>query len=168
MKESEASQVVAVIAAAYPNARLSERTCQVYETMLADLEFGTAQRALARLLATAKFPPTIAEIRSTAVEMTRGPRRTGIEAWGDVVAAAETCRPKGPGFTPTFEDSDVAAVVKSLGWHQLCFGDESAEASNRARFVEAYDIVSRQRWSEAVTGDSARALSDRTAGRLTR
>lgn len=48
---------------AFPNAKTSEATSQVYETMLADLDAGLARRAVTRLIGTSKFLPTISEIR---------------------------------------------------------------------------------------------------------
>lgn len=166
MLESEVAKLVAALVAAYPNARVTERTCQVYEAMLTDLDFGAAQMASARLIATTRFLPTIAEIRAAVVDMTLGPRRTGIEAWGDVVAEIGRLKRAGPSAKPQFDDEDVAAVVKSLGWHQLCFGD--SEASDRARFVEAYEIASKQRRLEIVCGRATPALAGVVAGRLKR
>jgi hypothetical protein len=98
--------------------------------------------------------------------MTLGPRRTGIEAWGDVVAEIARGLRQGPSVTPTFADPDVAAVVQSLGWHQLCFGDEDAGASNRARFVEAYEIASKQKRADAVSGPALAALTSGVSRRL--
>jgi hypothetical protein len=56
---------------AFPAAKTTESTSQVYETMLADLDWVVAQRAVTQLIATSRFLPSIAEIREVCATMTR-------------------------------------------------------------------------------------------------
>lgn len=74
MKKSEAAELVMMILAAYPNAKTSSSTSQVYETMLADLDPKTARQAVTALIATSKFVPTIAEIREACAAIVQAKR----------------------------------------------------------------------------------------------
>ncbi len=149
MKQSEVADLVAVIAAAFPNQRPTERTCQVYESLLVDLDFATTQRAVARLLATSKFMPTIAEIRAAVVEVQHGARRLGGEAWGDV---NEAVRRVGRNGVPEFSDPITAECVRQLGWLSLC--NSTNDVADRARFVELYDGLATRRRADEVAGAS--------------
>lgn len=138
MKKSEVAELVMMILAAYPNARTTASTSQVYETMLADLEADRARAAVHRLIASSRFMPTVAEIRAAATELEHGAVRSGADAWLDVV---EQIRREGYCGVPRFADPVVAALVQRWGWRALCFGDG---VSDRARFIEAYDALTQR------------------------
>lgn len=142
MKPSEAAKAVGVLQAAYPSARWSNETVQVYESLLVDLDFDLVTKAIARHICTSKFLPTIAEIRDAAADVALGPTRNGVDAWGDVGMAI---RRVGSYGMPKFEDPIVAECVRIMGWRNLCLGD-SPEAADRARFCELYaDLQKKQR-----------------------
>jgi hypothetical protein len=134
MTRSEVAKLVAVLCCAYPNAKISADTSTVYENMLADLEVGLANAAVKRLLATAKWIPTIAEIRSAVLEAQHGASRPGGDAWGDVLQAVHRF---GMYREPVFTDSTVTRCVKQLGWTEICQSEN--QQADRARFIELYD-----------------------------
>lgn len=149
MTRGEAAELVAILASAYHNARPTEQTLLVYERMLGDLDFQTAQGAIAKLMVSSKFFPSIAEIRAAAVEVTSGEKRLGGEAWGDVTMAI---RQVGSYGEPTFKDPDVAHSVRMMGWKSLCLSTN--ETADRARFIELYEGVSKRSRKQAVEGQS--------------
>jgi len=63
MKHSEAAELVLMMLAAFPSAKVTDSTSQVYEGMLADIDVAVARRAVHKLIATSKWFPTVAEIR---------------------------------------------------------------------------------------------------------
>jgi hypothetical protein len=136
MTASEVSKLVAVLIASFPHAKVNAGTSQAYEAMLADLDYETANGAVAALVATSRYLPTIAEIREAALTATQGPKRSGVDAWGEVRAAVGRY---GMNRTPVFEDSVTAHVMSRLGWREFCQSDSSEMPSWRARFVELYD-----------------------------
>lgn len=161
MTPAEASRVVLVLQAAYPGARMTDLTAELYENLLGDLEAEIAHRAVARLVCTSKFLPTIAEIRDAAADVSVGAARSGLEAWGDVVMAI---RREGSYGVPTFEDPHVAECVRILGWRTLCLGD-SPEAVDRARFAELYsDLQRRER--QRIVSEPGRLLPSREPAQL--
>lgn len=147
MKESEVTELVAVLVAAFPRPPIAEKTVAIYEQMLRDLAVEVAHRAVARLVATSKWLPTIAEIRAAAVEAQLGARRAGAEAWGDVNDAV---RRVGRYGTPKFADPLVAEAVRSLGWLAIC--DSTNDVADRARFIELYDSLAVRARGDQVAG----------------
>lgn len=140
MNRVEAKQLVAVVIGAFPNARVTPATPGAYENAIRDLEYAHASAAIARLLATAKFMPAIAEIREAAVEVAcGGDQRSGAEAWGDVVRAVGTF---GINRIPTFADPLVWSAVEAIGWRTICNSDETDPAP-RAKFADAYNRLAR-------------------------
>jgi hypothetical protein len=129
-------------------AKFTESNADVYETMLLDLDFELAKRAVARLLNTATFLPAIAEIRKAAADLQIGPTRAGGEAWGDVQIAI--CRAGGRCVDPEFSDPVVADTVRALGWRNLW--DEQNPTADRARFVDLYDRLAARRRADVASG----------------
>lgn len=162
MTRAEAAELVAVLSSAYRAQSITEATCQVYETMLADLGYAAAQRAIARLIATSRYMPTVAEIREAVLEVERGPQRGGVEAWGDVLEAIRRVGAYNP--APEFGDPIVSECVRLMGWVALCRGTN--EAADRARFVELYESLAQRRRKEQVVGDSLQLAAAGAAGRL--
>lgn len=153
MTASEAAKLVAVLLAAFPNARTTPQTSAAYEDMLSDLDYRAANAAVRRLVASCKFLPTIAEIRSACAELEHGTRRAGGEAWGDVLQAVSRF---GYYRTPAFDDPVTARCVAALGWQNICLSEN--QAADRARFIEMYDQVSTTRRRELAMPASVRVL----------
>jgi len=145
MTPIESAKVVAMLMAAYPQAQMTRQTSGMYERMLADLDRDVAVAAVERLIGSAKWLPTIAEIRFAAAEVRYGPRRLGGEAWGDVVAEM---RRVGSYGAPRFQDPIVTDAVRMLGWQGLC--SSTNEVADRARFVELYDGLAERNRKETV------------------
>lgn len=147
MTKTEAAKLVAFLLGAYPAVPVSAKTTLVYESQLADLDFVTAQLAVDRLTKTSRFLPTIAEIRSVAVEIQHGPKRLGAEAWGDVLAEI---RRVGVYGLPSFTDPATGEAVRLMTWRGLCLGVN--EAADRAKFVDLYDGLQERARGDAVAG----------------
>jgi hypothetical protein len=148
VKPIEAAKLVAMLSAAYRDAPISEQTSEVYEAMLADLDFAAGQQAVQRLICSSKWLPTVAEIRAAAADVKHGPVRAGGEAWGDLVEAIRRVGSYRP--APTFADPLVTECVKAMGWRELCLG--SNDAADRAKFVALYDSLAGRERAGIVAG----------------
>ncbi len=153
MKDSEVIEIVGMIVAAYPSSKLDAASSKIYRTMLVHLPADIARAAVTRLLATSKFAPSIAEIRSAAAELEHGPVRTGAEAY-DVVLKA--IRIHGPAFgdhkEPTFLDPLIPKCLGVWGtWNDAC-DSPSNDPGGRARFIELYDELARRQRDAVVSG----------------
>lgn len=85
--------VLSVIKAAYPNFYKDlnktelESVIQLWSTMFANDDSSIVTEAVKALIATLKFPPTIADVKEKINLITQPPRMTEIEAWNTVYKA---------------------------------------------------------------------------------
>lgn len=150
MTQRETAKILAVIGTVYPGKFPAERTAEtvaVWHRLIGDLEYGLVDAALQALLQTSSWQPLPADLRRAALELERGPKRTGLEAWGSVMAAM---RAKGayrtPGIDFTFIDPITARAVDAMGWQELCLSENTV--ADRARFIEAYEAMAQQDQTE--------------------
>lgn len=145
MTNEEAQKLVTVMVMAFPglfgrmDVAQQENTMAIYRRMLSDLAYPVANAAVERLLATAKFMPTIAEIREACLTLSDAEQRAGGSAWGDVLEAIRKYGAyRSPGADFELADPVTAACVNAMGWRNLCLSDN--QIADRARFIELYDI----------------------------
>jgi hypothetical protein len=146
VNKQESSKIVAVILGSWTTqaGKLDrERVSSMIEAFaanLSDLDYSHVDAALRVLIQTRTWIPSIAEIREQALELVRGPKATGLEAWGSVVKAMrEQGSYRTPGTDFVFRDAVTARVVAAMGWQELCASENAV--SDRARFVDAYDAM---------------------------
>ncbi len=157
MKPSEAAEIVLMLMAAFPASKTLPTTSAVYECSLADLDAAVARKAVTRLIATRKWLPTVAEIRSAATDLRLGAVRDGGEAWKDAVAAVRYVgRYDVPAFPDPLAAPKLASVVPStLPWTPL-------------GLLPVMQTVPRQRPAEApprrYTADELQAALDAKQG----
>ncbi len=140
MTPTESKTIIAVLSAAFPHSKGDANTVEVYCKALADLDYAAVDVAAQACIMTMRFMPTVAELRAMVIDSNNGPRRTGLEAWGDVVKLISS---KGARRTPgvDFEIADPVArhVVDAMSWSELCAGEN--RAADRARFIDAYEQI---------------------------
>lgn len=91
MTIDEALELMGTLAAAYPRQELRDETLEVYARDLIDLDQKLAAEAVAHVLRSSRFFPTIAEIRDAAAELeldAPGP----MEAWRQASQLDRTAR----------------------------------------------------------------------------
>ena len=87
MDKAETIRIMAVIETAYPNFyakktdRERENAAALWADMFQDVPLSTVAIAVKALIATLKFPPTIAEVNDAIQRMTQPERLTAAEAW---------------------------------------------------------------------------------------
>jgi len=134
----EIANVMVRLAAAYPSAVVTELTIEIYIEELADLDTELLAGAAKKCRATCKWFPTISELRDAAVALSVSDKRSGAEAWGDVLRAiSEHGYPHGPGDGWDFQDLLVGRVVRGMGWRNLCMSEEGM--ADRAHFIKSYE-----------------------------
>jgi hypothetical protein len=137
--DTTVKQVLALLATNYPEqvAKLSEAELtmrrQLFVQALADIDDDMLKAAALRHVTTSPWFPKISELRSAAVAVTQPAMPDPMEAWGAVLAEI---RRTGFYGVPCFADPLTAAVVKQMGWKDLCLSEDAT--ADRARFVDAY------------------------------
>jgi len=153
MTDVEVSKLVSMLLIAYPNAKPSAATAQLYEAMLADLDYRATERVVVDIIGTSNFFPTIAEVRQAALEAMRGAVRSGGAAYGEVMLAVRRHgRTYGGEPGPTFADPLIAECIRVWGgsWNTVCDSPEN-DPAGRARFIELYDSLAKRERRAAQT-----------------
>lgn len=160
MNKHEMHEIFKLVIAGWPSQRqriddddMAAMT-SLYAAGLMDLDAGVVRKAIERVVRTAKFMPTVAEIREAAGVVVSGDQITGLTAWGEVVRAiGKHGAYKRPGSALDVEQgrADFAIenpltlrVIRSLSWQALCSGTISTQTSDRARFADEYDTIASQ------------------------
>lgn len=173
MTPADANDLIKRLLGAYPTQRQRMSAADIgamtvsYTAGLSDLSFDVARAAVDRSIKTSEWIPTIALIRKEAGEVQIGSRRSGSEAWGDVMRAISRF---GSHRTPTFEDPQVTEVVGVVTWRQICEADGRTLASCRRVFIDTYEAINadQRKRDQIAAGGAAPArhqLEDRGATR---
>jgi len=144
-ENDEFSKIWALLTSAYSYWTVKLETEQVqatyrlYKQLLGDLPLEALQTAVIHHVATSKWFPTIAELRS-AVTIPES-QQLALEAWGDVAetfSSGEYYAGENLIKAPEFRNPLTSAAVRALGgWIRLCQSEN--EIADRARFVEIYE-----------------------------
>lgn len=169
MNREETGKIVAVIIASCPaqssrfTAASTVAMINAYESLLSDLSYEQCDAACRLLLQTRTWMPSVAEIRSAALDLTRGAVIAGGEAWGSVTRAIrERGSWRTPGVDFVFNDPVTARCVALMSWRDLCASENSV--ADRARFIELYDKLAIEARREAQSPALAAAREQRELG----
>ncbi len=89
MTKAESMKIVCALFGAFPNSRFNEQNFETYAESLLDLDAKACGAAAQRLIRTSKFLPTVAEIREAATAQRSGSRKTGAEAYAELLSAVQ-------------------------------------------------------------------------------
>lgn len=152
MSLEQATSAAKFLFAHYPTHKPSAESIQVYAGMFARFDRRVAHAAIQRLVLTHKrFPPTSGEVVDACLVNAQGPRRTGAEAYAEVLAAVRRFgRSYGGEPAPKFRDPLVRRCIGVWGsWNDLCDSPPN-DPGGRARFIEMYDELSEQQQVAAI------------------
>lgn len=158
--ERTIKQVMALLSAAYPdhwNKLSVEQVGQLltlYGRTLADIDDALLEQATLRHIAQSQWFPKVSELRSAATALALPPGLDPAEAWEQVRRAIHRYGYYHDGIPP-FDDPLTAAVVRQMGWRDLCTSE--FPTADRARFLEAY---ARQQTRTVSSAQLPQALQD--------
>lgn len=166
MTLKESLRLVAWATANFP--QLQERdmrpTAELWAKMLEDVPYEIAEKALVKVLATAKYFPTVAELREAVAELRNGQQITALEAWGLVIEAV-----KKYGYYRQEEalaslPPEVSAFVRRFGWEDICCSEEPDVV--RGQFRRAWEEQAIRKKELAVLPEPLRQLINNTTKKL--
>lgn len=143
MTRDESARLLSLMLGGFPSAatRIDSVALKAMQALwgalLESASYADGKAAVLRLCATRKFLPTISELLAEINAAHVGPRRSGLEAWGDVMRAVSRF---GAYRDPEFTDPHVTATVRAMGWQEICASEN--QVADRARFVDAYEQIS--------------------------
>ena len=142
-------RLLAILCAAYPRANISadEVTVAIWHDMLIDLDDEVVAVAVKRMIATLRFPPSIADVRGAVLEAARELRGTpdAGEAWQRVVRAISAYGYYSPDQAREALGGDIWRAVEMMGgWSRLCLS-ESPMSALSAQFERRYGELMEKR-----------------------
>lgn len=149
MTDEEFEQLILTIKAAYPNANVlpDAYSLKVWYRMLEDLDFKMAENVIAEHMSKSPFPPSISEIRGKCVS-----RQIDIpdwgDAWGKVQAAIQRYGSYREAEAMSCFDDTTRAVVKRIGFRNLCMAKQDNLETDRAQFRDIYKAIAQRRAEE--------------------
>lgn len=168
MTKAEVGQLVAIAVACFPSQQERQMgpTAMAWYEMLGDLDYQLALNALKKVLATAKFFPSVAEVREAAVSLVPSEIPDAEAAWAEFVRARRLhnymrppeCMkmaddPEHPGGIMSFHEPwdfshpVIGQTVKAMwGSWPGAFGTPQDETLgvDRAQFVKIYNTLTKR------------------------
>ena len=187
MTKTEVVKLMAVAVSCFPSMmeRDMKATAEGWFQMLGDLDYNIATAALKTVLATAKFFPSVAEIREAAVSLMPNELPPVESAWGEVLRAmqahghmkAPQCM-KSSDETPTmmvfsepwdFSNPLIGETVKQMwgSWRNACEAVQTDTLGvDRAQFTKMYSTVAGRKKELAQLPPAVRELASGLADML--
>ena len=170
-------KIMGVLSAAYPRMVINQGTLDVYAKMLSDLPFDALGAAIGKVISESTFFPTIAEIRSAAVEIMLNTDH--IPSEGEAWEEAKRVVSETTGVSERFYDEDIGVWcvrhvdVEGSYSHPLIgkcvdvVGRENIpgdlEGVNRAHFCKVYQALLHRAVEDAGMLPEVRAATERYA-----
>lgn len=157
MTEAQAELLARTLFAYYPNARVDEWNVTAYSEAFADMDETVVRAAITRVARTQKFLPTVAEICQACLANARGQRRSGEEAYAELMAAVRKHgRCYGDTKPPEFKDPIMTRCIGVWGtWNGLCNSPDD-DASGRMRCIQLYNSLAEKDDQHAVLPEGLR------------
>lgn len=146
-RETEILRVLKPYIAAFPNTKIQGEAWPIYASVLSSLTPEELNAAMRKLLHTAKFFPTIAEIfeaaRSVREYAEGSSIPTAAEAWKEVMDLVDKYHMYKPW---EYSCPEVRQAAECFGKEELCMLLQSEVSIARAQFMRMYnEIVGRRR-----------------------
>jgi len=143
--QAEIFSILTALAAAHPKFELRKATVAIYTELLADLDASVLKAVTLQCAMTSRFFPTIAEIRDAALAISRPAVPSAYEAWAAVQVELRNVRRYALDYEPDLDPLTLRAVECVGGLADL--RHTSSRVADRARFIEAYQVLAaRQEW----------------------
>lgn len=133
MDLTEATEIVSLLQAAWPNYGWRKGTNAAYHLGLSDLPCEAVKAAVVTAIRTRPFCPTPAELRAIAIEPLTDQVPSVEAAWGEVT---EQLLRTSCAQVPTFSHPLIAQAVRILGWESICMSE--TPGVERKHFRDTY------------------------------
>jgi len=159
LTKQEIGALLALATANFPSMQEKDMrpTANLWSEMLSDIPFDIAKAALIKVLATARFWPTVAEIREAAASIANPGILTPAEAWGQVIKAVQEFGYYRSGEGMATLDQTVQKAVKAFGgFREICMS-ENIDVT-RAQFMRIYEQYASREKEMAVLPESVKTF----------
>lgn len=144
MNTDQFTSLIKGVRAAYPNFKFieSKEGFVMWYELLKDIPYETLSMAFQKHISTSKYPPSVAEIRSHALEPVK--TKDWSSGWGLIKKSISRFGQKQAKEAITWisEKDEIAAIVISrMGFETFCNSKVDEESTFRAQFRMAYENI---------------------------
>jgi hypothetical protein len=147
----ETAQVLGYLSAAYPSAKVTKETAIVFHDLLKELSATEVMSAAQGLVRECDWFPSPAQLLRAVARSNGVLSPIPAVAWQEVLAEV---RRVGQAESPRFSHATTSAVVKAIGWREICMSDNANVL--RSNFLKLYHDMSvaldRESLSKVVAG----------------
>lgn len=163
MTKDEIGTLIALTAANFPNTQERDLrpTLNLWKEMLSDMPFDVAKAAVIKVLSTARFWPTVAEIREAATHLTQPHIMSSAEAWGLFERSNDRYGYYRPEEGMNMLNPLIRQTVRSMGGYRELCSSENVGVT-RGQFMKIYEQLAAREKEMAVLPASVRELIDGT------
>lgn len=172
VQASEILKIITFLGAAYPrfaafaDVNQAKNTAKVWADMLGDIDINLLFAAVKKYCATNKWPPTIAEIRESVLQIAKpDTETTAADAWGEVMSAVKT-------YGIYREEEALASlspktrkIVEYISWREICISENIDVI--RGQFRMMYEQVSSRENQEALLPQGLKNKIEQLSEKLT-
>ena len=145
MNKHETAEVLGYLAAAFPNAKVTKQTAIVFHDVLSALPASDVMVAAKDLVRECEFFPSPAQILNAVGRLSGTTSPSSGMAWQEVLRQVGE---KGRMGVPEFSHATTEAVVKAIGWRDICMS-ENVDVL-RSNFLRMYDGMAKSLDREAL------------------
>ena len=138
MNKHETAEVLGYLAAAFPNAKVTKQTAIVFHDVLSGLPAPDVMVAAKEIVRESEFFPSPAQILNAVARISGAVSPAPAMAWQDVLRQVSE---KGRSGVPEFSHATIEAVVKAIGWRDICMS-ENVDVL-RSNFLRMYDSMAK-------------------------
>ena len=145
MNKHETAEVLGYLAAAFPHAKVTKQTAIVFHDVLSALPASDVMVAAKELVRECEFFPSPAQILNAVGRLSGTTSPSSGMAWQEVLRQVGE---KGRMGVPEFSHATTEAVVKAIGWRDICMS-ENVDVL-RSNFLRMYDGMAKSLDREAL------------------
>jgi hypothetical protein len=138
VNKHETAEVLGYLAAAFPNAKVTKQTAIVFHDVLSGLPASDVMVAAKEIVREAEFFPSPAQILNAVARISGAVSPAPAMAWQEVLRQVSE---KGRSGVPEFSHATTEAVVKAIGWRDICMS-ENVDVL-RSNFLRMYDSMAK-------------------------
>jgi len=145
VNKHETAEVLGYLAAAFPHAKVTKQTAIVFHDVLSALPASDVMVAAKELVRECEFFPSPAQILNAVGRLSGTTSPSSGMAWQEVLRQVGE---KGRMGVPEFSHATTEAVVKAIGWRDICMS-ENVDVL-RSNFLRMYDGMAKSLDREAL------------------
>lgn len=155
MTENEFKTIFGIIVASYDSFKADKYKMAIWYAELKDIPYKVLESCVRTWVSTNKWAPTIADLRETALKMSKGEDDWG-KGWEEVLKAIRKfgyTRPE-EAYASMSEITEKAA--RRIGFVNICMSENIA--ADRANFRDIYNLLSERKKKDDLIPSDVKAL----------